>query len=367
LPTSALPGGNAVIPIQLTGKSGSVSSTGLSVFVVYQMLDASGATLGAPQSAAVPFTRGSNNNLVGDAIIPVSDVSRIPPGGSLQYLFFAQQGASGTLRDGKGQSAAPALSAIVSKNLNNNGFSPFQTTITNPFCRAIDSSGARVGSSGLSATDGKTAVALAPGTVPSPGTLCIQVNDPSLWPSGPHGAKAAAVYTITLQNTTLASPAQLVLNYPSDPAGKVLGSGADPTLLGIYWLDNTNGAFPTGDWRPLSQASVDTTLHTVTGTTGHFSTFGLFLAGTIGTSDLRPVERIITPNGDGVNDVAHFGAGIDEIHIFDVRGRRVRTIPGAVAQWDGTDDNGKVVESGVYIYQYTSQGDRVSGVIGVAK
>ena len=30
-------------------------------------------------------------------------------------------------------------------------------------------------------------------------------------------------------------------------------------------------------------------------------------------------------------------------------------------------DRGRVVESGVYLYQFTSQGERVSGVIGVGK
>ena len=67
--------------------------------------------------------------------------------------------------------------------------------------------------------------------------------------------------------------------------------------------------------------------------------------------------------------------GQDDVHLFDVKGRRVRhiTAPTAACEipntfcWDGKDDSGKIVESGVYIYQYTSQGERVSGVIAVAK
>ena len=84
------------------------------------------------------------------------------------------------------------------------------------------------------------------------------------------------------------------------------------------------------------------------------------------------MERIITPNGDGINDVAHFSGLVDGdiVHIFDVRGRRVRTINASTnspTQWDGRNDGGSIVDSGVYIYQYESQGSRVSGVIVVAK
>ena len=123
-----------------------------------------------------------------------------------------------------------------------------------------------------------------------------------------------------------------------------------------------------GDWRPASRAALDTTLHTVTGMTSHFSTFALFATGAIGAADLRPRERIITPNGDTINDSANFSGVDGDIHIFDMRGRRVRTISGGGTMvWNGTDDAGKIVESGIYLYQYTSQGERVSGVIGVAK
>ncbi len=80
-----------------------------------------------------------------------------------------------------------------------------------------------------------------------------------------------------------------------------------------------------------------------------------------------PSERIITPNADTINDTVTFSSGIDEVKIFDVRGRRMKTIPGPTPVWDGTDDSGAIVESGVYLYQFTAAGERVSGVIGVAK
>jgi hypothetical protein len=366
LPTQAFFGSNAVIPVQVSSP-GVISPAGLSVDVVFQLFDANGNILGAPSSYPISFSSdpANQNALVGSAIIPETALVSIQNGGQLGYLFVArQQSGSGTMRNGTGQAPAPANILGVP---NINVFTPFATTITNQFCSAVGPAGARVSAPDLSVTDGQTAVALAPGAVPAPGTLCINSENTTPWPAGPGGSKAAAIYTVTLQNTSLVSPAQVVLSYPSDTNGKVLGSEADPGSLGIYWLDQTNGAYPSGDWRPLSQASLDTTLHTLTGITGHFSTFALFTAGAIGAADLRPAERIITPNGDGINDRAIFGSGIDEVKIFDVRGRRVRTIPGPSPVWDGTDDNGRIVQNGVYIYQFTSQGNRISGVIAVAK
>ena len=54
------------------------------------------------------------------------------------------------------------------------------------------------------------------------------------------------------------------------------------------------------------------------------------------------------------------------VEIFDITGHRIRTMVDPF-EWNGRDDSGKVVESGVYIYQYKVDGERVSGLIGVAK
>jgi hypothetical protein len=157
------------------------------------------------------------------------------------------------------------------------------------------------------------------------------------------------------------------LSYPSDANGKVLNFNVNAGDLAIYSLGQGGDSLSDQQWYLLSRPQVDTTLHTVTGATPHFSTFALFAGSSDSNAALRPPQRIITPNGDPFNAKAIFGSGIDEVKIFDIRGRRVRTIPGPAPQWDGTGDDGAIVESGVYIYQYTAQGDRVSGVIMVAK
>ena len=85
----------------------------------------------------------------------------------------------------------------------------------------------------------------------------------------------------------------------------------------------------------------------------------------------RPTQKIITPNGDGTNDLALFSFDHDEsitVEIFSVQGHRVRSLIGAgQLSWDGRDNSGEIVESGVYMYQYKYKGSRISGLIAVAK
>ena len=85
-----------------------------------------------------------------------------------------------------------------------------------------------------------------------------------------------------------------------------------------------------------------------------------------------PGEKVISPNGDGHNDTAHFyfedRTDDVKVDIYDATGREIRTFyTASTMDWDGRDDGGKIVESGVYIYQFSVDGQRVSGVIAVAK
>ena len=66
---------------------------------------------------------------------------------------------------------------------------------------------------------------------------------------------------------------------------------------------------------------------------------------------VRATTRIITPNGDGYNDVAFFFPNGDvKIKIFNTQGVLVRTLYGTQG-WDGKDDSGEELEPGVYIWQ----------------
>ncbi len=360
LPARAFFGANAMVPVTITSLSGPIDPNNLRVQIVYQLKDETGALVGLPFREAIQFLPGAaqGNTMSGTAVVSRDRLAAIQFGGDFEYMFSASRVGSGTasVLDANGPFTGPENGPVTA--------TPFRTSIVDQFCSAVSPAGSRVSAPSLSVSDGQTSVIIPERGVTSNGTLCIRIENNSPHSVGPNNTQPAAIYNIELQNTSLVAPAQLVLNYPSDLQGKVLGSGADPKTLGLYWLDEQRMG---GDWRVISRVTVDTTLHTVTGQTGHFSHYGLFPAGAIGAAQLRPAERIITPNGDGINDQAVFGTGITEVKIFDVRGRRVKSIPGPAPAWDGTDDGGGIVESGVYIYQYTSDGDLVSGVIGVAK
>lgn len=121
-------------------------------------------------------------------------------------------------------------------------------------------------------------------------------------------------------------------------------------------------------WRLLSGSNApNTTDHTVTCKVNHFSYYALFPVTSLAPEDYRPAKKIITPNGDGVNDDADFSGLAEEIKIFDITGKKIRTISAGTGLWDGKDDDGSIVESGVYIYQFKVDGTLVSGAIAVAK
>lgn len=134
---------------------------------------------------------------------------------------------------------------------------------------------------------------------------------------------------------------------------------------GLFWWDGFA-------WRPLG-GRVDPNSNLLTARVDRPGFYAVMSAPPISPEDRRPMEKVITPNGDGVNDQATFmlGSVLEnvKIEIFDITGHRIRTINTSsnVFNWDGRDSSGSVVESGVYIYQYKLEGKRVSGLIAVAK
>jgi len=85
--------------------------------------------------------------------------------------------------------------------------------------------------------------------------------------------------------------------------------------------------------------------------------------------------RVLTPNGDGINDSVAFNlpaseTGIPHAQVYDVRGRRVaELLPSSSNQmrWDGRDYAGRVVASGVYLVQISEDAALWNGVVAVAK
>jgi len=54
------------------------------------------------------------------------------------------------------------------------------------------------------------------------------------------------------------------------------------------------------------------------------------------------------------------------IQIYTLRGRLIRTITTS-REWDGRNDSGQLVEGGLYIYQISAEGKRVSGTVVLIK
>lgn len=159
--------------------------------------------------------------------------------------------------------------------------------------------------------------------------------------------------------------------FPRGQDGIVDGTDIPETNLAVLWWDGFS-------WRKLGQGvsslnSLSLQNNTLSMNVGSLSYMAVVAAaGAFTAQERRPTERILTPNGDGVGDVVNFvfGDRADNIkvEIFDVTGHRIRTLMSqSNLQWDGRDDSGGVVESGVYIYQYSIDGTRVSGLVAVAK
>ncbi|MBA7516824.1 hypothetical protein ES705_08873 [subsurface metagenome] len=90
-----------------------------------------------------------------------------------------------------------------------------------------------------------------------------------------------------------------------------------------------------------------------------------------------PKPRVFTPNGDGNNEQVTFEyENIDEnsivCWIYDIRGSVVRQLDivgGGEDKftWDGKDEGGNIVPSGIYIYQIEVEGQTINGTIVLAK
>ena len=106
--------------------------------------------------------------------------------------------------------------------------------------------------------------------------------------------------------------------------------------------------------------------------------------GNIQPSDAN--TRVMTPNGDGINDVGILeftvlrintdrAVGVD---LYDVTGRLVRRLRETRElanglyrmEWDGRDEDGKLVTPGIYIVRYEVDADardsKPTGLISVA-
>jgi len=167
--------------------------------------------------------------------------------------------------------------------------------------------------------------------------------------------------------------ASVSLSYEITTHGMVQGTSIRTsqagTQLALFWF---NGI----EWVKLG-AKVDTVERAFTIKTEKLGMYEIkesFAATEFTLNKVWP--RIFTPNNDGLNDAVYFeyanpnNRGV-VCRIFDVRGALVRQLDIGQTEtsfaWDGKDEKGKVVSSGVYLYQLEAEGKVINGTVVVAK
>jgi hypothetical protein len=211
---------------------------------------------------------------------------------------------------------------------------------------------------------GETELFFPPGSVEKSFRIAVKKLERNFQPSL-IGQTAICAYEFNPDaSLALRSPAQLFIRYDDeDGDGIVDGTGVRAKDLKIFWLDHSQWRFVGG--------KLDESKRTLKASLSHLSTFALFPA-QANEGDFHPKEKIITPAlKDGINDRAIFDGlqSLSEpfrVEIFDVGGRRVKILS-QVGEWDGTDDQGRTVESGVYLYQVHVNQKILTGTITVAK
>ena len=350
-PTQVFPS-FVLIPVDITstipGKP--VNTLGLRVDYLYTVVSADDSTVLIPEkSVTVTFLSSSDRTkLRGTAIVSLDQFRNIRAGDKMQYRFKVTQ---------VGFPVPPSALNEVS--------------FVKKMSFQINDKTSQIALPSLNFLTGATALTFRPGSLKGSGVLTVEQDPEIALPSGPKGLTPAlaTVYRFSVEGATLHGPIDLQFAAPIEADGTMIDSSAQISDLVPFWLEKNDVTGQVYGWRRVGRPQADAALRTVKVQTSKTGTFALFATGPVQASDLRPLERIITPNSDGINDTAQF-LGLtadDEMKIFDMRGRRVKSLRGPDPIWDGTEDDGHIAESGVYLYQYTSQGERTSGVIVVAK
>ena len=320
-----------------------------------------------------PLTRISSVNRIVVTTGTVSDTSGMQ---SISMCYWTDNNTSiststaNISASAKSYSFQFSVSAVAGANtfyyyltaLNSEGSSSqtanYTVPISSSMTQSVSSSGGTITLASGDEAHGDTSLVVPEGALSSPENISISElspNDSSV-PQWINNVKPIAVYKFSPEGLRFNKSVTLNL-YFSD----LSLAGGTKNDLQILWWDGF-------EWR-LVGGTVNSLTNIVTAYISHFSLYGIFHFSSISDNDYRPKEKIITPyNQDGINDYATFGglALGDTVNIYDVRGRKVRQISNTNV-WDGKDDGGSYVESGVYVYQIKSHGKTISGVIAVAK
>ncbi len=151
--------------------------------------------------------------------------------------------------------------------------------------------------------------------------------------------------------------------FDEDNNGKIDDTGVSENNIGLFFYDGLK-------WRYLN-STIDIDNNTVSFNSYSLSWYGLFKidkqASNISTELIDYVSR---PSFSPLRgEIVEFGIKLNiaeyMIKIFDHKGRVVRELRSNT--WDGKNENGKYVESGVYVYQVIARSKVKSGMICIVK
>lgn len=167
--------------------------------------------------------------------------------------------------------------------------------------------------------------------------------------------------------TQFNNPLTITIPYPDvDQDGIVDGTMISETSLKMYALEN-------GSWVEVPGQTIDTVVNIITAPVGHFSVYGL--RGIPFANNLSKVYAYPNPFNPNRQGKITFTKLTDTaiIRIFTIVGELVKTIEvtpqdSGSPTWDGRNDAGEKIASGIYIYLITTEeGYKVKGKIGIIK
>ncbi len=104
------------------------------------------------------------------------------------------------------------------------------------------------------------------------------------------------------------------------------------------------------------------------------------LSGVAAVNSASVYPRLISPNGDGINDLVFFVLenntaapaqgtiyNAQMLKVADVRESTVFMLNRTILVWDGKDESGSVVNAGIYIYKVQVGNDAFTGTVGVVR
>ncbi|PIP39379.1 hypothetical protein CO110_02810 [Candidatus Desantisbacteria bacterium CG_4_9_14_3_um_filter_40_11] len=162
-------------------------------------------------------------------------------------------------------------------------------------------------------------------------------------------------------------PLIITIPYPdANQDGIVDGTMISETSLKMYALEGSN-------WVEIEGGTIDTAVNICTAPVWHFSVYAL--RGIPFGKDLYKVYVYPNPFRPAIHNEITFAEVTDTatIRIFTIAGELVKTIEVTPAdsgspRWNGKNDAGERVASGIYIYLITTEeGYKISGKIGIIK